>query len=67
MKKGFKVSYRPELAQGGGYSHLKFQDTADPYQETGHNVLFVGLDNQLWSSCHYFINEKRPYTIQSNF
>lgn len=56
-----KKGYRPELALEGGYNHLKFQDTEDPYQETGHNALFEGPDGQLWSSCHYFMDEKRPY------
>lgn len=56
-----KKGYRPELAQGGGYSHLKFTDTQDPYSETGHNALFEGPDGKLWSSCHYMMYEKRPY------
>ncbi|MCP9753482.1 glycoside hydrolase family 43 protein [Ferruginibacter sp. HRS2-29] len=62
-----KKGYRPELAAGGGYSHLKFQDTEDPYQETGHNALFTGPDGQLWSSCHYFMYEKRPYPYSQTF
>ncbi len=56
-----KKGYRPELAADGGYSHLRFADTADPYCETGHNALFEGPDGQLWSSCHYLMDEKRPY------
>lgn len=56
-----KRGYRPELAQGGGYANLKFQDTQDPYSETGHNALFEGPDGQLWNSCHYMMYEKRPY------
>jgi xylan 1,4-beta-xylosidase len=56
-----KKGYRPELAIGGGYDHLKFQDTEDPYCETGHNSLFIGPDGKLWSSCHYMGYEKRPY------
>ena len=56
-----KRGYRPELAAEGGYSHLKFQDTPDPYCETGHNAIFVGPDGNLWSSCHYMGYEKRPY------
>ena len=62
-----KKGYRPELAQGGGYANLKFQDTEDPYQETGHNALFEGPDGQLWSSCHYFMDEKRPYPYSQTF
>ena len=56
-----KKGYRPELAIEGGYSNLKFQDTEDPYSETGHNSLFEGPDGKLWSSCHYMGYEKRPY------
>ncbi|MFH1197793.1 MAG: family 43 glycosylhydrolase [bacterium] len=56
-----KKGYRPELAMGGGYADLKFQDTQDPYCETGHNSLFEGPDGKLWSSCHYMMYEKRPY------
>lgn len=62
-----KKGYRPELALEGGYDHLKFQDTEDPYQETGHNALFEGPDGQLWSSCHYFMDEKRPYPYSQTF
>jgi len=56
-----KKGYRPELAIEGGYANLKFQDTEDPYCETGHNALFEGPDGKLWSSCHYSMYEKRPY------
>jgi beta-xylosidase len=56
-----KKGYRPELAIEGGYANLKFQDTQDPYCETGHNALFTGPDGNLWSSCHYMGYEKRPY------
>jgi xylan 1,4-beta-xylosidase len=56
-----KKGYRPELAVSGGYANLKFQDTEDPYCETGHNALFVGPDGKLWSSCHYIMYDKRPY------
>lgn len=56
-----KKGYRPELAQGGGYDHLKFQDTEDPYCETGHNALFEGPGGTLWTSCHYMMFEDRPY------
>ena len=56
-----KKGYRPELAIDGGYAHLKFQDSEDPYCETGHNALFEGPDGNIWSSCHYLMYEKRPY------
>ncbi len=56
-----KKGYRPELAVSGGYAGLKFQDSEDPYCETGHNALFEGPDGKLWSSCHYLMYDKRPY------
>ena len=62
-----KRGYRPELAKSGGYDNLKFTDTQDPYQETGHNALFIGPDGKLWSSCHYFMDEKRPYPYSPTF
>ncbi|OOG72256.1 glycoside hydrolase family 43 protein [Flavobacterium sp. A45] len=62
-----KKGYRPELAVSGGYDHLKFTDTQDPYQETGHNALFIGPDGNLWTSCHYFMDEKRPYPYSQSF
>lgn len=62
-----KKGYRPELAASGGYANLKFNDTEDPYQETGHNALFIGPDGNLWSSCHYFMYEKRPYPYSQTF
>ena len=54
-----KKDYRP--------GKLKFQDTADPYCETGHNAIFEGPDGKLWSSCHYFMYEKRPYPYSQTF
>jgi len=62
-----KKGYRPELAKGGGYDNLQFTDTEDPYQETGHNALFIGPGGRLWSSCHYFMYEKRPYPYSQTF
>lgn len=56
-----KKGYRQELAIGGGYDDLEFQDSEDPYAETGHNALFIGPDGKLWSSCHYLMFENRPY------
>ena len=38
----------------------KGRDTPDPYQETGHNAIFEGPDGQLWSSCHYFFDQRTP-------
>ncbi len=56
-----KKGYRAEMAIGGGYDDLEFQDSEDPYAETGHNALFEGPDGNLWSSCHYLMYENRPY------
>jgi xylan 1,4-beta-xylosidase len=56
-----KKGYRTELAIEGGYANLKFQDSEDPYCETGHNALFEGPDGMLWNSCHYIMYDKRPY------
>lgn len=62
-----KKGYRRELAISGGYDDLKFQDSEDPYCETGHNALFEGPDGKLWSSCHYIMYEKRPYPYSQTF
>lgn len=48
-----KKDYRPEFSGG-----QIFTDTDDPYQETGHNALFIGPDGKLWNSCHYFIYQE---------
>lgn len=61
-----KKGYRSEMAIGGGYDHLIFQDTEDPYQETGHNALFIGPGGELWNSCHYFMYEDRTYPYSPN-
>jgi beta-xylosidase len=37
----------------GAHIAEPFEDTADPYCETGHNAIFEGPDGKLWSSCHY--------------
>jgi len=62
-----KKGYRQEMAKAGGYDNLKFTDSEDPYQETGHNALFIGPDGKLWSSCHYFMYQNRPYPYSQTF
>lgn len=62
-----KKGYRKEMSKAGGYDNLKFTDTEDPYQETGHNALFIGPDGKLWSSCHYFMYQNRPYPYSQTF
>jgi len=61
-----KKEYRCELAVEGGYDNLIFEDSADPYCETGHNSLFEGPDGQLWSSCHYLLFKKNSFSINQN-
>lgn len=46
-----KQKYRQGLAKLAG----RFEDTSDPYCETGHNAIFEGPDGRLWSSCHYIL------------
>ncbi len=58
-----KREHRPELK----FTNLKFQDSEDPYCETGHNAIFEGPDGKLWSSCHYLMHEKRPYPYSQTF
>jgi beta-xylosidase len=58
-----KRGHRPELK----LTNLKFQDSEDPYCETGHNSLFEGPDGKLWSSCHYLMYEKRSYPYSQTF
>lgn len=62
-----KKNYRPELAIENGYADLQFTDTQDPYCETGHNAIFTGPDGKLWTSCHYWMDEKRPYPYSQTF
>lgn len=62
-----KKGYRKDMAKEGGYENLFFTDTEDPYQETGHNALFIGPDGNLWNSCHYFMYDKRPYPYSQTF
>jgi beta-xylosidase len=62
-----KKGYRAEMAKSNGYDNLQFTDTEDPYQETGHNALFIGPDGNFWNSCHYFMYEKRQYPYSQSF
>jgi len=62
-----KRGYRQAMAKESSYENLEFTDTPDPYQETGHNALFIGPDGNLWNSCHYFMDEKRPYPYSQTF
>jgi xylan 1,4-beta-xylosidase len=62
-----KREHRLKNAISGGYTGLQYQDTEDPYEETGHNALFIGPDGELWSSCHYLTDEKRRYPYSQTF
>lgn len=46
-----KANYRGAGAKVAG----QFEDSTDPYAETGHNAIFEGPDGKLWSSCHYML------------
>ena len=48
-----KREYRQRQAIAGGYGHLQYEDTADPYAETGHGAVFRGADGNDWFCCHY--------------
>lgn len=52
-----KKRYRPELAKQGGYDHLQYSDSKDPYCEAGHIAIFEGPDGKFWISCHYTLCE----------
>lgn len=52
-----KKTYRGAAAAVAGY----FEDTKDPYCETGHNSIFEGPDGRLWSSCHYVFYKGQPF------
>ena len=58
-----KKNYRPEFIPTG---HV-FNDSHDPYCETGHNALFIGPDGKLWNSCHYLMYQKRQYPYSQTF
>jgi beta-xylosidase len=50
-----KRRYREKQMRDGGYPHITFEDTADPYVEVGHNAVFEGPDGTDWLCCHYFL------------
>ena len=55
-----KRRYREKQMQEGGYAHLEFEDTLDPFVEVGHNAVFEGPDGKDWLCCHYFLEGKQP-------
>jgi xylan 1,4-beta-xylosidase len=52
-----KKAYRGSIADVAG----NFEDSNDPYCETGHNSIFEGPDGKLWSSCHYIFYKGQPF------
>ena len=54
-----KRRHRETQMHEGGYHHLKFDDTPDPYVEVGHNGIFEGPDGKPWLCCHYFLEGKQ--------
>jgi len=50
-----KRAYREPQAKAGGYTHINYSDTADPYAETGHGAVFTGPDGADWFCCHYLV------------
>ena len=55
-----KRRYREKQMQEGGYAHLVFEDTADPFVEVGHCAVFEGPDARDWLCCHYFLEGRDP-------
>jgi xylan 1,4-beta-xylosidase len=55
-----KRRYREPQMKAGRYAHITFEDTADPYVETGHCAIFEGPDAKDWLCCHYFLEGSRP-------
>jgi len=55
-----KRRYRQRQMEAGGYAHITFEDTLDPYVETGHCAVFDGPDSGDWLCCHYFLEGKEP-------
>jgi beta-xylosidase len=55
-----KRRYRQQQMEAGGYAHLPFDDTPDPFVETGHCAIFEGPDGRDWICCHYFLEGADP-------
>ena len=55
-----KRRYREKQMEEGGYSHLRFADTDDPFVEVGHCAVFEGPDGADWLCCHYFLEGRKP-------
>ena len=53
-----KRRFRQKQAEAAGYAQLVYEDTPDPYVETGHCAVFEGPDGLDWLCCHYFLEGK---------
>jgi beta-xylosidase len=54
-----KRHYREPQMIKGGYAHIQFEDTRDPFVETGHCAIFEGPDGKDWVCCHYLLEGKQ--------
>ncbi len=57
-----KRRFRQKQAEAGGYAHLVYEDTPDPYVEAGHCAVFEGPDGRDWLSFHYLLEGHEPDT-----
>jgi beta-xylosidase len=55
-----KRRFREPQMQRGGYAHVTFEDTRDPFVEAGHCAVFEGPDGSDWLSCHYLLEGRQP-------
>ena len=55
-----KRHYREAQMIEGGYAHLEFEDTPDPFVEVGHGCVFEGPDGNDWFCAHYFAEGREP-------
>ena len=57
-----KRQYRQQQMEDGGYAHLVFDDTLDPFAEVGHGAVFEGPDGGDWLCCHYLPEQAKAFT-----
>jgi xylan 1,4-beta-xylosidase len=57
-----KRLHRQGQALRDGYAHFAYDDTSDPYAETGHCAVFEGPDGKDWISCHYMLQGQTAIT-----
>jgi len=59
-----KRAYRVKQAREGGYEDLRYEDTADPFVEVGHNTIFEGPDGRDWLCCHDLLEGREVLTTE---